>query len=387
MRLAIVTTHPIQYQVPWFRALAARREIELTVGFAWLPDAESQGVGFAVPFQWDVPLTDGYRWERLPLASRSPRLGPFFGLRLRDVARWLRAGRFEALLVTGWNSFSLVQAARAAKRLGLRVLVRGDSSDLAPRAAWKRLLHRRFFSMYDAFLTVGSANEAFYARFGVPASRRFRAPHFVDNRRFAEEASAQEGNRAKVRESWGIPPDARVALFAGKMIPEKNLEELLTAFGIAEKQEHSLRLLLVGDGPLRAALESRALTLESRPTFVGFMNQTRIPEAYAAADFLVLPSRSETWGLVVNEAMACGLPAIVSDRVGCAVDLVREGETGAVYASGDVAGLAARLVEFARDPDRTRAMGGRARELVFTDYSIERAVEGTLAALQAVAAA
>ncbi|MFN7941383.1 MAG: glycosyltransferase family 4 protein [Thermoanaerobaculia bacterium] len=387
MRLAIVTTHPIQYQVPWFRALAARREIELTVGFAWLPDAESQGVGFGVPFHWDVPLTDGYRWERLPLANRSPRLGPFFGLRLREVASWLRAGRFEALLVTGWNSFCLVQAAREAKRLGLRVMVRGDSSDVAPRAAWKKLLHRRFLSMYDAFLTVGSQNEAFYARNGVPASRRFRVPHVVDNQRLAEEAKTHEVNRVTIRGRWGIEADARVALFAGKMIREKNLEELLRAFALAEREERTLRLLLVGDGPLRSEIAARAESLEHRPALVGFLNQSRIAEAYAAADFLVLPSRSETWGLVVNEAMACGLPAIVSDRVGCAADLVREGETGAVYASGDVAGLAARLAEFARDPGWTRAMGVRAQALVFADYSIERAVEGTLAALEAAAAA
>jgi glycosyltransferase involved in cell wall biosynthesis len=117
-------------------------------------------------------------------------------------------------------------------------------------------------------------------------------------------------------------------------------------------------------------------------SFIGFLNQSEIVRAYVAADCLVLPSDAgETWGLVVNEAMACGLPAIVSDQVGCGPDLIHEGETGATFPMGDVTALAKRMVEFAADPDALVAMGQRAQRLVLSDYSVERAVEGTLDAI------
>ena len=119
-------------------------------------------------------------------------------------------------------------------------------------------------------------------------------------------------------------------------------------------------------------------------TFAGFLNQSEIPKAYVAADCLVLPSDSgETWGLVVNEAMACGIPAIVSDHVGCGPDLVIEGETGGVFPLGDIDALAHKIAHFASDADRLKAMGKEAQRRVMTYYSVDRAVEGTLAAIHA----
>jgi glycosyltransferase involved in cell wall biosynthesis len=188
-----------------------------------------------------------------------------------------------------------------------------------------------------------------------------------------------------LRRDWGIPADATCFLFSGKLIPKKHPLDVLHALGRAGQAGARAHVLVVGTGallePARALVERERLPV----TFAGFLNQGEIVRAYVAADCLVLPSDTgETWGLVVNEAMACGLPAIVSDQVGCGPDLIFAGETGALFPMGDIAALANRLMQFAADPARLRVMGERGRQRVQADYSVERAVEGTLAAVRAV---
>ncbi|HET9765197.1 MAG TPA: glycosyltransferase family 4 protein, partial [Thermoanaerobaculia bacterium] len=330
-RLGLVSTHPIQYQVPWFAALAAHPRLDVDVGFGCLPDAQAQGVGFGTAFAWDLPLLDGYRSTELARHQAPPRLSTFFGIRLRRVADWLRAQRFDALVVTGWNSYALVQTALAARRLRLPLLVRGDSNDLRRRGLPARLFHRTFLRLFDAFLVVGKSNRRFYRRSGVPEAMLFDCPHFVDNERLAHQHGEALPRRAELRARWGVPGDAVCALFAGKLVAVKNVPELFAAVRIAVEQAPRLHLLVAGEGPLGDELRATAAREKLPVTFAGFLNQSEIPAAYVATDFLVLPSRSETWGLVVNEAMACGLPAVVSDGVGCAEDLVEPGATGFVY--------------------------------------------------------
>ncbi len=385
-RLGAISTHPIQYQVPWFAALAADPRLDLHVGYGYLPDARAQGVGFGTAFEWDLPLLDGYRSTELARRNARPGLSTFFGIRLRKVADWLRAQRFDALVVSGWNSFALVQTALAARRLRLPLLVRGDSNDLRRRGLPARLFHRMFLPLFDAFLVVGSSNRRFYRRSGVPEAKLFDCPHFVDNERLASQHAEALPRRNELRARWGVPADAVCALFAGKLVEVKNLPELFAALRLVVDRMPRLHLLVAGEGPLGGELRATATGERLPVTFAGFLNQSEIPAAYAAADVLVLPSRSETWGLVVNEAMACGLPAIVSDGVGCAEDLVEPGVTGFVYRAGSAEELAARLVAVAGDDEARRAMGERARQRVVAGYSVERAVEGTLAALRFVGA-
>lgn len=384
--LAVVATHPIQYQVPWFQALAAEPSLDLTVYFACLPDAQAQGAGFGIPFAWDIPLLDGYRWECLPNRRARPRLDRFFGSSTPGVGRVLAARKPDAVLVTGWNAWPLLQAILACRRLHLPVLLRGDSNALRDRPAPARFLHRRLFGQVAAFLSVGRSNRDFYAANGVPAARIFDVPHFVDNARFAASAAEARAQRAVLREQWRIPPGALCVLFVGKVEPKKRLADLVHAAAAAAAQGVRLHLLVVGEGPLRLQAEAQAGGLGVPATFAGFLNQSELGRAYACADVLVLPSDAgETWGLVVNEAMACGLPAVVSHLVGCGPDLVAEGVTGHTYPCGDVATLGTVLVRLARDPAACAAMGERARERVQA-YSVARAVEGTRRAVDAVAA-
>lgn len=385
MRVRIAATHPIQYQAPWFQALARRPELELEVGFAWLPSRQAQGAGFGRAFAWDLPLTEGYAWVELERAGRDPDLERFASLRLRSPGRWL-APKIDVLVVTGWHRLPLLQLTLAARRRGIPVVARGDSPGGRQRGLARRLALRAWLGLFAAFLVVGKRNRDFYHELGVPPVRLFDCPHFVDHHRFAAGAAAARENRDVIRQRWGASRGETVFLFCGKLIPEKNLEELLAACSLLRGDVH-FRLVVVGDGPLRAGLEARAAALGLDVHWEGFRNQSELPETYAAADLLVLPSRSETWGLVVNEAFACGLPVVASDRVGCVPDLVLPGETGEVYPSGDPAALAARLSELARDPERRCRLARSGKEHVEARYSVERAVEGTLAALAFVARA
>jgi glycosyltransferase involved in cell wall biosynthesis len=201
----------------------------------------------------------------------------------------------------------------------------------------------------------------------------------VDNRRFERDMELLRPQREAVRRQWGIAPDATVFLFAAKFINVKRPSDFVSAVGRSASANSSIVGLMAGDGPLRAQCEQQARAAGAPVRFTGFLNQSRIPEAYAAADALVLPSETETWGLVVNEAMACGLPCIVSDRVGCGPDIVDRGVTGDLYPMGDVEALAARLLHHGN----LAAMGRNAQRKI-ESYSVEAAASAMLKAVDTV---
>jgi glycosyltransferase involved in cell wall biosynthesis len=250
------------------------------------------------------------------------------------------------------------------------------------------MVHRQLLRHYAAFLNIGGSNRDFYLHNGVPPEKIFFAPYCVENERFASAAEALRPERAALRDGWGIAPDAFTFLFCAKFIDKKRPLDLLKALEIAARDrrvpKNGLHLLMVGDGELREECERFVHEHGVPVTFAGFLNQSELPRAYTAADCLVLPSdHGETWGLVVNEAMACGLPAIVSDRVGCHPDLIRQGLTGAVFPFGDSAALAEQLILFAGEPAKSLLMGEEARKLI-SRYSYQELLKGTIASLRFV---
>lgn len=379
-----VATHPIQYHAPWFRALAKRPEFSFEVLFVTVPDAAQQGAGFGVPFQWDLPLRDGYDSSQIEGVAGSRAIGQFWATRLKSPGKVLNHHRPDVLILTGWQALPLLQLLSAARHRRIPVVVRGESSGLKARPALVRLLHRHLLRRYDAFLAIGKVNRRFYESNGVAPERIFDARYFVDNQRFATQADLLADRRQKLRDAWHIPHDAVCFCYAGKLEPKKRLPDLLEAVRRVVAGQPGLRihLLVAGTGDLMD--DARAFCGEHRlpVTFTGFLNQTEIAQAYVAADCLVLPSDyGETWGLVVNEAMACGRPAVVSDRVGCGPDLVEPGVTGEVFPFGDAGALAETLWPLVADPRRLGIMGQVARMRVMGEYSVEQAVEGTVAAV------
>jgi glycosyltransferase involved in cell wall biosynthesis len=387
-RVLIVASHPIQYQAPWFRALSSASAIDLLVLFVQQPDADDQGVGFGVPFQWDVPLLEGYRWQRVPEVRGRGGLRGFLAARIAHPVRLLRELDVDVVLLTGWHVWPLIQMLLAAWRTGIPVVMRGESNGMRQRRWLTRALHKILLGRCAAFLPIGRASRIFYERYGITANKLFDAPYFVDNARFAEAAAQALPRRSELRSAWAIPAESVCFCYAGKLEPKKRILDLIEALRIAVNQSAKLHLLVVGAGELMPPAKAMVAQHHLPVTFAGFLNQTEIPAAYVASDCLVLPSDyGETWGLVVNEAMACGRPAIVSERVGCAADLVTPGVTGEIFPFGDAAALAKKMVELAGDPHRLQGMGEQARTRVMRHYGVQQSVDGTLAAVRYVLAA
>jgi glycosyltransferase involved in cell wall biosynthesis len=387
-KLAVVATHPIQYHAPWYRALAADPRFDVHVFYCHRATAQDQaGAGFGVAFEWDRPLLEGYRHSFLANVSRRPSVSTFAGIDTPELTAIIARSGFDACLVNGWNHKSAWQAIFACWRTGTKVMVRGDSHLRTARGVLKRvakaLPYRAFVPRLNACLAAGTWSREYYLHYGARPEKVFVVPHVVDEAWLAAEAVRLQPQRAGLRRRWALPEHGAIFLFAGKLTEKKRPLDFLAALERAAGQV-PVHALMVGDGPLRAACEAHVRSRNLPVSFAGFLNQSEMPAAYVAADALVLPSDGgETWGLVVNEAMICGKPCLVSDHVGCGPDLVREGETGAVFALGHIAPLAAHMVRLATDAEACRRMGMQARDLM-RDWSSAAAVEGVAAAVSAV---
>jgi glycosyltransferase involved in cell wall biosynthesis len=388
-KIAIVTTHPIQYQAPLFRTLAAHPNLTVEVFFCYMAGpADQANAGFDVEFDWDVPLLEGYPHRFLANRAKSPRVSGFFGLDTPEIADVIAERRYGAVIVAGWHYKSAWQAIRACWRTRTPVMVLSDSHLHTPRTAikkaLKRLLYRRFMPRFDACLASGTWAKEYFIHYGANPERVFFVPHVVDAKRFGAEADRFE-DRRELRKQWNLDDDSTVFLFAGKFIEKKRPMDFIRAVASAARRGARVSGLMVGNGPLFSACNALAQKSGAPVRFGGFLNQSQIVGAYRAADALILPSDGrETWGLVVNEAMACGRPCIVSDRVGCGPDLIVPGETGDVYPMGQIGRLAEFVVSYSADRKAVGNMGEAARRRLATMYSINEAVEGIRRALEVI---
>ena len=376
MRLAMVATHPIQYFAPLLRELASRADVELMVFFAHRPSAEHQGDGFGVSFEWDIDITGGFPHQFMDNVARVPAVG-FHGYDCPEVGKLLQPDRFDFVILQGWGWKCFWQAALACRRAGIPFGVRSDSQLPQGRHGsrdrvkeWiKARVYPLFISLIPLCLPYGERSAEYFRRYG--ARRIGMAPHSIDNAFFAENASKAAGERGRWRKKYGVPEHAFCFLFCGKFIPKKRPGDVIDALLRLLKMETlSVHLLMVGSGVLEDVLHQQSAPAAQNVSFVGFINQSSMPAVYAAADCLVLPSDSgETWGLVVNEAMACAVPAIVSDSCGCVPDLIQAGVTGYSYPQGDIAELTGKMRIMA-EPEKAKWMGQQAKARVNEGFSV-----------------
>ena len=386
-RVAIVNTHPIQYQTPWFRALACRRDIAIKVLYCQRASRQDQAkAGFGVEFDWDVPLLDGYDWEFLTNVSSKPGMG-FWGMDTPELSKRITGREYDAVVLNGWNYKSAWQAMQACWRTGVPAMVRSDSQLKTPRhpakmgAKWP--LYRLFIPRLGGCLPVGARSREYFLHYGAHPDRVFEVPHVVDADRISSQASGLVEKRAELRRKWDLPEEAVVFLFAGKFVVKKRPLDFVRAIGQACRTGAPVYGLMAGDGHLRTACAAEVHQSAAPVRFTGFLNQKEIVAAYVAADALVLPSDGgETWGLVVNEAMVCGRPCLVSDQAGCVPDLIDEGRTGASFPCGDVDRLAALMKQYG-DRHTLGLMGSHAREKIGSS-SPEAAAERLATAVRSI---
>jgi glycosyltransferase involved in cell wall biosynthesis len=385
-RLAAVTSHPVQYQAPLFRLLARHPRVDLTVcyGARWGLD-ETLDEGFGRRVRWDVPLVDGYR-ARFPRNVGRGR--GFFRIVNPGVVTKLVRGRYDAVFIHGYAHATAMLAYAAARLSRTPILLRTESELVRPRSAVRQGVQRAVLGPLlrgaAGVLAIGSRNRAFYAHHGVAAERVFWTPYCVDNDFFAPFAAGRAHHRVEVREQLGLDRRQPIVLFAGKLVERKRPGDLLEVLRRSPTRLDGAAVVFVGDGALRARLERQVAEWKlGGVRFAGFQNQSAIGRYYAAADVVAVPSAFETWGLVVNEAMACGAPVVASDGVVAAADLVVDGRNGAAYPAGDVDALARCLHQVLDRSDRGAAMGTHAREHV-AGWSLAACVSGIVDALDCV---
>jgi len=368
--------------------MASRPELDLHVYYCHKATPREQArAGFGVEFDWDVPLLEGYRYTFLKNVAHSRNDGGFGGFDTPEIKRIVQRHEYDAVLVNGWHYRSAWQAIWACWQSKVKVMVRGDSHLHTPRSvgkrAFKSLAYRWFIPRFDACLAVGQWSREYFMHYGADPKRIFLVPHAIDSRRFQIETERLEPRRLELRKKKDLKENSTVFMFSGKFIPKKRPKDFVQAIRKAVERNPRIEGLMVGDGPLRVACEVLVREQNLPIRFTGFLNQSQITEAYVASDVLALPSDGgETWGLVVNEAMACGRPCIVSDRVGCGPDLVIPQKTGSIFLLGNVVGLANSMLEFAENPERMISMGVEARSRL-RSYSVDAAVNGIIESLTA----
>lgn len=357
----------MQYAAPLYRRYAADPRIDVTVAYCSLQGAEAgMDPEFGVEVAWDVPLLDGYRWVHPRNRSPRPSLRGFWGLVNPSLWRLVAEGDFDVVVCYGYRSASFWIAGLAAKASGAALVLSTDAHTLTPRdgRTWKipvkRWLLPRIFGVADAVFAPSSRTVELLANLGVDPDRVFLTPYVVDVDRFRE--SAERADRLGTRRAWGIDEDTMVVLYCGKLVPWKRPQDVVDAIAELSRVE----AVFAGEGHLRLELEARARDLgcADRVRCLGFVNQEALPGVYAAADVLLLPSEHEPFGVVVNEAFACGRPAIVTQACGAAGDLVVDGETGFVVPVGDVSALRTRLDLLARDGTLRYELGRKARDRI-----------------------
>lgn len=376
VRVALLAASPVYYRAPLYRLVAADPRVELTAIFASREGIDEFGLD---------PL-GGYESVFLRRADTTRADGSFLALRDADVVTVLAGGNFDVLWTHGYYSLTHVLAA-SWQKLRRRPLLVSEVQTLlherprakeAVRTAALRALLRGSYGLY-----VGSQSRAWFRRYGVPEERLFFVPNSVDNGRLRAEAERLRPRREELRAELGIRANSGpVILSVGRLVPKKQPHHLLEAFRRV-RAEQPCALLLVGDGPLGARL--RELVARDRipdVVFAGFRDQHGVGRAYAAADIFALVSKEhETWGLVVNEALNFGLPVVVSDKVGCAADLVRP-ENGYVVPAADPDALARRLGELVSSPALRERLGAAGAGIV-QGWRHEVGAAGVLGAVEA----
>ena len=420
IRLAIVITHPIQYYVPIFRLLS--QNCELKVFYTWgLGGIKAKhDPGFGKTIAWDLPMLEGYNYELLENIAVSPGSHHGKGIVNPDIISKIERFSPNAILVYGYIYQSHFKVMSHFKGK-IPIWFRGDSTLLDKQSGLKEIAKKLYlkwvYNQVDKAFYVGTNNKSYFKRYGLKDKQLIFAPHAIDNQRFAEDRRLEA---TQLRETLDIREHDILILFAGKLEPKKNPALLLEAFMrlctkknetdfsttvemTAEKEmarKGGIHLLFVGNGILEEQLKKKAERYFDRLSmtntnvlndevvnpiqFMDFQNQTQMPVVYQACDIFCLPRQGpgETWGLAINEAMAAGKAIVASDKVGCAVDLVKTGLNGYIFKSGSVADLERKLSLLISRPKSIRSFGEQSKSII-QQWSFEAQISQFITQLNA----
>ncbi len=380
MKLAIITTHPIQYYAPIFKLLHERQKIEIKVFYTWGKTAQNKyDPGFDKNIDWDIPLLDAYPFDWAENKSTKPGSHHFNGIITPQLINQVKSYNPNAILVIGWAYHSHLKVIRYFKNK-IPIYFRGDSTLLdekhSLKSALKSLFLKWVYRHVDHAFFNGINNKAYFKKYGLKDYQLSFAPHAVDNERFSVPRVEEV---EQLKRNLGIPPIATIILFAGKLEEKKNPFLLLDAF--ININDPNLHLIFTGNGQLESALKLKA-SEHTNIHFIDFQNQSYMPVVYQVCHLFCLPSKGpgESWGLAVNEAMACGKAVLVSDKCGCAVDLVKANKNGVIFKSENIYDLIIQIKGLTKDKNTLLQLGSNSSMIIesWNFLNVAKAIENKL---------
>jgi glycosyltransferase involved in cell wall biosynthesis len=367
-RLVILTEIIAPYRIPVFNALAKREDIDLHVIFLAENDPELR--------DWLV-YKDEIRFSYQVLPSWRRRFAGYGLLLNRGLKAALRQAAPNMILCGGYNYLASWQSMQWANGNDVPFVlwVESTEQDSRNRHRWIELLKAKFLKRCRGFVVPGKASYHYIKNYGARQEDIFTAPNAVDIELFARRSAAVRQNTVAERQALQLP--RHFFLFVGRLVAGKGVFDLLEAYRKLTPELRAVTgLVLVGEGPARVELVRRAKQIElGQVQCTGFVHREQLAGYYGLADVFVFPSHTDPWGLVVNEAMACGLPVISSDAAGCTADLVEDNWNGRVVRHGDVAQLASAMEELGRDRALSERMGNHSQERILA-YSPEACADG-----------
>jgi glycosyltransferase involved in cell wall biosynthesis len=362
-RIAIVASHAVQYFTPYFRALAGTPGVVLKVFFCRKWGAETYfDRDFKTEVKWDIPLLDGYEWEFLESRHEGESLS-FWAMDNPNVGEALKRFQPEVVEIHGYSYRTMWRALRWCNANQVPAILFSDSNGAAKTPIWKRAVKAvivgKFYRRLDGALSCGDNNRVYHLRYGIPQERVYPRPQPIDCRRYLASVGDAAAARLEIRKLHGIPEDAFVVVFAGKLSEVKCPLHLLQAVRLCGQRGLNVWGLFVGEGALRPALEAYlAEHAMKNAVLAGFVNQSRIGKYYAASEVVTLMSSYEPKGQTVPEAGVVGCPAILSDRIGCIGpnDCARPGENALVYPWADINAFADCIARVYKDRQLYRSM-------------------------------
>jgi glycosyltransferase involved in cell wall biosynthesis len=383
VRVAVFNTHPIQYYAPIWRKLAKSPALDVQVLYG--SDFSIRGCRdreFGVDVAWDVPLLEGYASEFLEGFDQINQ-ADFWNPRSGPAVRAVFSSRPQVLVVTAYHAAFWYGILAAATAVGCRVVIRHDATDEAfASRGFKKLARsmilRTVYRAVSRFAVVGARARRHLKAHGVTERRMTWSPFCVDTNWVEDQRRRWLSLRSEIRRASGIGENSIAFLFCGKLIEQKDPLLFFDALRhLPEAIVKSLHLILAGSGPLQRQFKSMArAVLGERFHDLGFLNQSELGKAYTMSDALLLPSRSETWGLVVNEAMQFGLPALLADGVGCYEDLVPDDSTGRVFPAGNSEAMSVAMQSLVEDLSTKKVAIAAACRSRAARYSLDAAATG-----------
>lgn len=364
-KVAIIHNIIAPYRFPLFNELSKQKGIDVTVLF--MTDGAKNR-------KWDLTqYTDQMKFKYKVLPNWK------FRLPITDYTEYIinptiitELCNYDCVITAGWLDFSCQMTYLLKEILGYKYIIWSESTINEP--SWQRSIAMPYVTWAlkraSSYIAIGTRSKEYLESLGAPSQKIVTAYSTVDTPHFTKRYFEERPNKKRLREKFHIDEQALVCLYVGQFIERKNVTQLIMAVG-AMKSRHKIQLILMGYGPLQRSYEALAKTLHVNLLIVPHGEVEVLTKIYTASDIFILPSKEETWGLVVNEAMASGLPVLVSNKVGSVSDLVEVGKNGFIFSPNSPAQLSFLIESLLNNPGILETMSRESLRIIENKSPLE----------------